>query len=347
MLEGQVAILSSGMLSGQESLELLDSLRNSRLYRCDQQSYILYPDRELPGFLEKNTVTAEQIRDIPLLLELASVQDKSLIIVDEAGNYHFSGHIHNAKDVKRVLTKLQSQYAGLIKTDTDKILALFENVFHHDEFTGRSGTFFAYEGLGSIYWHMVSKLLLAVQETILRTRAETSTERLKEIYADIRMGLSFNKSPNVYGAFPTDPYSHTPKGQGARQPGMTGLVKEEILTHQAELGVSVEHGRLAFDMLLFDREELLHAPSVFSYLDVNGQMLTVQLEADSLAYTVCQTPVVIQVAEKEQIIIHYSDGNSQTVDGNSLDDVTSKHLFQRDGVVHHLTVQILIRPSKE
>ena len=49
---------------------------------------------------------------------------------------------------------------------------MFENVFHHNEFTGRSGTFFAYEGLGSIYWHMVSKLLLAVQETILRTRDE-------------------------------------------------------------------------------------------------------------------------------------------------------------------------------
>ena len=32
-------------------------------------------------------------------------------------------------------------------------------------FTGRSGAFYKYEGLGSIYWHMVSKLLVAVQET--------------------------------------------------------------------------------------------------------------------------------------------------------------------------------------
>ena len=111
--------------------------------------------------------------------------------------------------------------------------SLFEDVFHHAEFTGRSGTFFAYEGLGSIYWHMVSKLLLAVQETIIRTRGESSTSALMEKYADIRKGLSFNKTPDVYGAFPTDPYSHTPKGQGARQPGMTGMVKEEILTRQS------------------------------------------------------------------------------------------------------------------
>ena len=47
------------------------------------------------------------------------------------------------------------------------LLTIFEEVFNHKAFTGRSGTFFGYEGLGSIYWHMVSKLLLAVQENCL------------------------------------------------------------------------------------------------------------------------------------------------------------------------------------
>jgi len=41
MLEGQVAVLSSGYLKPIESLELLDKLRNSKLYRQDQNSYIL------------------------------------------------------------------------------------------------------------------------------------------------------------------------------------------------------------------------------------------------------------------------------------------------------------------
>ena len=48
----------------------------------------------------------------------------------------------------------------------DHELALYERVFRHHEFTGRSGTMVAYEGLGSIYWHMVAKLLLAVLETV-------------------------------------------------------------------------------------------------------------------------------------------------------------------------------------
>ena len=53
MLEGQVAVLSSGALSAQDSVALLDALRNSRLYRADQNSYVLYPDRKLPGFLRE------------------------------------------------------------------------------------------------------------------------------------------------------------------------------------------------------------------------------------------------------------------------------------------------------
>ena len=35
---------------------------------------------------------------------------------------------------------------------------------------------------------------------------------------------------------------------------MTGMVKEEILTRQMELGFSIENGHLVFDFLLLDRE---------------------------------------------------------------------------------------------
>ncbi len=344
MLEGQVAILSSGLLSGAESVALLKSLRNSSLYQDSQQSYILYPDRVLPGFLEKNSLTQTQVAHVALFDLLAKAQDKSIITRDINGVYHFSGHIRNFQDVRRALDGLKKQppYAKLVEADFEKIQALFEATFHHDEFTGRSGTFFAYEGLGSVYWHMVAKLLLAVQETIFRFRHEESTQALIERYSDIRLGLSFNKSPDVYGAFPTDPYSHTPKGQGAKQPGMTGMVKEEILTRQAELGLSVENGRLVFDMLLFDPHELLTAPSIFTYLDIHGGEQKIELAAGSLAYTICQTPVVLEASNAAAIRIHFADGAVRPVEGNMLDDANSRHIFQRDGIVHHLTVSIPI-----
>ena len=127
MLEGQVAILSSGMLSGEESLDLLQSLRNSRLYQADQHSYILYPDRKQQGFLEKNTMTSTQVSGISLIEALVKAGDQSLIIMDEEGKYHFNGTIRNNKDINRLLDllKKQPQYTELVKIDGNKILALY------------------------------------------------------------------------------------------------------------------------------------------------------------------------------------------------------------------------------
>ena len=125
---------------------------------------------------------------------------------------------------------------------------LYETIFNHKEFTGRSGGMFGFEGLGSIYWHMVSKLLLAAQENFFKAKnanaSDELVERLGHLYYRIREGIGFNKTPTEYGAFPTDPYSHTPKHAGAQQPGMTGQVKEEVLTRFAELGIRVENGQL-------------------------------------------------------------------------------------------------------
>jgi len=340
MLEGQVAILSSGLLSGEEALTLLNSLRHSLLYQGDQNSYILYPDRIVPGFLEKNRLSPDQVGELRLFPTLVEAGDSSLIIKDVNGSYRFCGHIRNAGDVTRALEVLKDtpRYKVLVEAESEKIQDLFEATFHHNEFTGRSGTFFAYEGLGSVYWHMVAKLLLAVQETILSDRHKPSTHALVEKYFDIREGLNFTKPPGTYGAFPTDPYSHTPRGKGAKQPGMTGLVKEEILTRQAELGLDIESGRLIFEPFLLDPQELLTAPTSYSYPDVNGQQQNIDLKAGSLVYSICQTPVVLKKSKDSSIRVHFSDGSSQHVEGNILDTVNSQHIFLRDGRVHHLLV---------
>ena len=313
MLEGQVAILSSGMLSANESLALLMALRKSSLFQEDRYSYLLYPDRILPGFMQKNSLRQEQVQHLALFKALMEAQDQTLIIQDVEGILHFSGHIRNFQDVITALESLkrQSRYEKLVDAEYEQIKSLFEETFHHNEFTGRSGTFFAYEGLGSIYWHMVSKLLLAAQETALRFKAEAEGPELLARYQDIRAGLGFKKTPAAYGAFPTDPYSHTPKGRGAQQPGMTGMVKETILTRQAELGFTVADGRIVFDRWLIDPQELLPTPGVFKYLDVNGKIQEIDLPAGSLAYTICQTPVVIEFGNEMGIHVHYSDGTQQ------------------------------------
>lgn len=344
MLEGQVAILSSGMLTCQQSLALLCNLRDSRMYRADQHSYMLYPDRHLPGFFEKNRISPEQVKDSLLISELVKHDDRTLIVKDVDGFFHFNGDFRNAWDVKRALDALKEcePFADLVEEETTEILELFEVVFNHHAFTGRSGTFFAYEGLGSIYWHMVSKLLLATQETTLRAaksgEPQETIQALAQAYYDIRKGLGFNKTPEKYGAFPTDPYSHTPAGQGAKQPGMSGQVKEEILVRWSELGLFVEEGTISFDPLLLDRREYLDHPAAFNYLDVKGLRKTIELPTGSLAFTFCQVPVVYRHGPVEKVEVRFADGSSREVAGHALGAVLSQHVFRRDGQVQQLMV---------
>jgi hypothetical protein len=340
MLEGQVAVLSSGLLNGQESLALLQSLRRSALFQPETHTYILYPDRKVPGFLEKNCLAAEQVQGIALLRRLVESGNRSLVTRDARGTYHFAGPIRNFKDVSQVLDGLKkdARYAAQVETDFEAVQALFEATFRHSEFTGRSGTFFAYEGLGSVYWHMVAKLLLVAQEVALKFRDTDAAAGLMERYLDIREGLGYNRSPAAFGAFPTDPYSHTPKGQGAKQPGMTGMVKEEILARQVELGCTIADGKITMDLYLLTSEELLAQPASFAYLDVQAQVQTLEVPAGALAYTICQTPVLLQYTGKKGITVYRADGSSQAVDGYSLDRATSEHIFLRDGQVTQLSV---------
>ena len=242
MLEGQVAVLSSGQLDSAEALSLLRAMKKSALWREDQYSYILYPNRELPHFLAKNAVSEAEARRIPLLAAMLDAKDASIVVKDENGRCHFHSGFRNAAHMDPVFARLAARggaEAALAAGSRDAVYALYEKTFDHRSFTGRSGTFYAYEGLGSIYWHMVAKLMLAVQEYALAESDPAVRKELAEAYYDIRKGIGFNKTPTEYGAFPTDPYSHTPAGQGAKQPGMTGQVKEEIITRWGELGLRV------------------------------------------------------------------------------------------------------------
>ncbi|WP_304226204.1 hypothetical protein [Gracilinema caldarium] len=323
MLEGQVAVLSSRALTGSESLTVFKALRHGRLFREDQYSYILYPDKELPHFLEKNRVPKAEVESIKLLKKLLEQDDHRIIKLDIHGMGHFNAQFRNAKDLEKMLHHIGAEdpdLAALVQNDKQAVLDLYEKTFHHRSFTGRSGTFYAYEGLGSIYWHMVSKLLLALQETLLLEQDKEIRQGLIEAYYDVRKGLGFNKKPEVYGAFPTDPYSHTPAGQGAKQPGMTGQVKEEVITRWGELGLSIRNGQLVLDPILLKKSEFL---------------------ADShLAFTYCGVPFEYRLGTNNEagILVHQSiPGPDKTevfkISGLALDTDHSRRLFNRDGSI--------------
>lgn len=345
MLEGQVAVLSSGYLSAEEALQLLAALINSQLYREDQNSYILYPNKNLPRFTAKNNIPASAVDASSLLTRLMADDNREIIEKDVQAKYHFNGNFKNAEDLRKALYALdKSAYQALVEREADQVLSLFEQIFNHKAFTGRSGTFFGYEGLGSIYWHMVSKLLLAVQECCFKAVQNGADQKvvdgLVKHFHEINEGIGVHKSPAEYGAFPTDPYSHTPAGKGAQQPGMTGQVKEDLLSRFGELGVVVKKGSLCFAPYLLKREEFMASPQQFEYLDRQAEKKKLSLPAKSLAFTCCQVPIVYKLGDKAGIVVHFKDGRSAELEEQCLDGKTSQEVFERTGEVVKITVQI-------
>jgi hypothetical protein len=345
MLEGQVAVLSSGYLTPEEVLAVLDGMKNSHLFRQDQYSYLLYPDKDLPGFFEKNKIPNEAVSQSPLLTQLVQDGHWGIVEQDVNGVCHFNGNFKNAADLQAALEALAStKYAALAEKDGKQVLQIFEDLFNHKAFTGRSGTFYGYEGLGSIYWHMVSKLLLAVAECSVNTiesgADEVVTGRMLEHFYEINEGIGVHKPPSLYGAFPTDPYSHTPAGKGAQQPGMTGQVKEDILTRFIELGVFAEKGELHFNPCLLRKTEFLDQPATFDYVDVQGEYRQLHLEKGSLGFTICQVPVVYSLASEPRLSIHFKNGQKQSSESLNADAGVSRSIFGRTGEVLQVHVHI-------
>jgi hypothetical protein len=345
MLEGQVAVLSSGLLAPAEVVALLTALRQSPLYRADQHSYLLYPDRQLPGFLARNVIAADALAGCPLLVALLAAGDTRLIVRDADGQHRFAAALsnHSALDACLAALGAEARWSAAVQAHGPQVHAIYEQIFQHRAFTGRSGSMFGYEGLGCIYWHMVAKLLLAVQENLFAAQAahDPQAARLAALYYDVRAGLGFNKTPAVYGAFPTDPYSHTPGHSGAQQPGMTGQVKEEILTRLGELGVKIADGCVRFAPTLLRATEFLAAAGEFCHVSRSGEPTTLPLPAGSLAFTFCGTPVIYRLGSSAaHITVHVATGGTARIDGRSLDVATSARLFARDGSIARLEVDL-------
>lgn len=344
MLEGQVAVLSSGAVDPASAVDMLESLFASAIYRADQQTFMLYPDQPLPGFLAKNRVAATQVEGIPVLQQLLDDGDETLLLCDADGNYRFNANLINRSALDARLDKLADKYGADIDGLRAPLQAIYEQVFRHKAFTGRSGGMFGFEGLGCIYWHMVSKLLLATQEIFFAAldqgTEETVVSRLGQLYYQVREGIGFNKSPAEYGAFPTDPYSHTPKHAGAQQPGMTGQVKEEVLTRFGELGLRIRGGKAYFQPRLLRIHEFVEQARTFRYLDVAGKWQELIVPAHGLAFTWCQVPVIYLLDDglSSCLRIHWQDKRNQVVDSLVLPIEITREIFERSGNIQQLTI---------
>ena len=339
MLEGQVAALDSGAVPPEEAASLVESLFSSALYRPDQASFMLYPIAARPSFLERNRIPDSALK-LPVVARLVESRDARVLSRDATGTLRFSGDLANARDLAALLDTLPE----LGPYDKSALLALWEEVFDHHAFTGRSGTMHAYEGIGSIYWHMVSKLQLAVAEAHDQARDPATTTRLARAYHAIREGMGPAKPPSVQGAFPIDPHSHTPLHRGAQQPGMTGQAKEVVLVRRRELGLTVIDGLVHLDPRLLPATELLDAPSELHYVDVEQADRTLEVPERGFGFTFCQVPIAIRSrpgAPDEPAEVHWwwRDGRSGQRRGQ-LDQEASEALLTRTGQLDRIAVVV-------
>ena len=170
---------------------------------------------------------------------------------------------------------------------------------------------FAFEGLGQ---HLLAHGCQAAgrgRRKLIARRSKSGAPAemvagLRAAYYDIRRGLGFTKTPEMFGAFPTDPYSHSPRHLGAQQPGMTGQVKEEILTRWAELGIRVDQGALTFAPRLLRRREFFTEPQEFGYVDANGGGEGLAVAGGKSGFTYCQVPICYRLADTASITIEES-----------------------------------------
>lgn len=355
MLEGQVALLGAGLLDPEEAIELVSALFASTMYQPDKQSFLLYPARRLPSFREKNRVLEAVVTASPLLSTLLSIGDTSVIARDAAGNVRFHADFSGAPDLSAALERLarDAAFTDLVAAHRQAVLDAFEAVFHHHAFTGRSGTMYKYEGIGCIYWHMIGKLLVAVQEVLFRAVDEGAKDAvvsaLIDAYERVRAGLGYRQTPQSYGAFPTDPYSHSSRDFGAQQPGMTGIVKEEIHTRLGELGVRLSAGVIRFAPTLLRRSEFLATATTWTIPDAEGRPRTLELPASSLGFTLCQVPVVLRTVDGPgTVTVTRRDGSRSAAATDRLDLLTSAAVLGRRGEITLLEVAVperfILRP---
>lgn len=344
MLEGQVAALSSGLLNAEEACDLVDALFRSPLLREDQRTFLLYPRVDLPPFMRRNAVPDDAIEASTLLARALAAPEAKLLARDAQGvaRFHADIHSHDAlDDALRALAEMDG-WRDLVREGSMGAHDAFERTFRHAQFTGRSGRMHKYEGLGSVYWHMVSKLLLAMQECVFRAKDEGEdprlVDRLREHYGRIRDGLGFRKSPAAFGAVPHEPYSHTPWNSGAQQPGMTGQVKEGVLGRFGELGIRVRGGCIEFDPVLVDPAELLREGRTMRVRGARAQ--AIEAPAGSVAGTLCHSPFVLSRGERDGVTIHTTDGSPLAIEGRALPPDLSREIFERSGRITMIEVRL-------
>ena len=77
-----------------------------------------------------------------------------------------------------------------------------------------------------------------------------------------------------------------------------------------------------------------------SFRGENGRTATLEIEADSLAFTYCGVPVVYRLGGTAAIELEAADGRFEHIEGPSLSRAQSSALFARGGAYRRISVTV-------
>ena len=81
-------------------------------------------------------------------------------------------------------------------------------------------------------------------------------------------------------------------------------------------------------------------PKNFDYYDIHQKMQRIKLEKGSLAFTICQVPVIYKKGSEPSITTEFTDGKINNVKGKVLDYETTQTIFKRSYKVKMLIVHV-------
>jgi hypothetical protein len=121
---------------------------------------------------------------------------------------------------------------------------------------------------------------------------------------------------------------------------MTGQVKEDVLSRFGELGVEVSEGKLGFNPRLLRKNEFLQESNIFHYIAIPTKKDSILVSEGSLCFTYCQVPIIYSISEEDSLTVDFSNGTSKTFNNLSLDTKISEQVFNRNGEVIQLNVNV-------
>ena len=94
-----------------------------------------------------------------------------------------------------------------------------------------------------------------------------------------------------------------------QQPGMTGQVKEDVISRFYELGFYVNDGKIIFEPTVLRKNEFIDEEKSFKFVNLDNEITYMDLGKNSLAYTICQVPIIYNLSDNESIKIIFHDNS--------------------------------------